>query len=129
MTVCAVQPRRNAVPRHSSVEGFQVYAHAEIAACTPWQSGVCFLPECGRQFVPRRDWQMYCCTACERAGTSEMRTWGHRLAFSSLVYRAGKYEKADAGVQGLSRAARRHVSYVQSEWIRDRSARAGRVSQ
>jgi hypothetical protein len=106
------------------VESFQSYAHAEISVCAPWQAGVCFHPECGQHFQPRRDWQMYCCTACERAGMSELRTWGHRLAFSSLVHRVGKYEKKHDGVRALTAAARRHVSYVQSEWVRDRAARA-----
>lgn len=114
----------NAVPRHHAPEDFRTFAALELAATAPWKAGVCFLPQCSRQFEPSRDWQIYCCTACERAGTAELRKWGHRMALSALIWRMGKYERNDAGLRDLTRAARRHVTYVQSAWLADRQARA-----
>lgn len=113
----------NAVPRHLVPEDFKTFAHCELAAFSPWREGVCFLPECGRAFEPRRAWQIYCCAACERAGTAEMRRWGHRFALPLLVWRMGKYERHDEGLRDLARAARRHVGAVQSAWMADRQAR------
>lgn len=110
--------------RHFVPEDLRSFAHAELAVATPWERGVCFRPECGRVFQPRRDWQIYCCTACERAGVAELRKWGHRLALSALVWRMGKYEVADDGVRALTRAARNHVTHVQTAWLSDRRARA-----
>lgn len=118
--------KRNAVSRHVGPEDFRTYAHQELVTHTPWQWGVCFLPECGATFTPRRDWQMYCCTACERAGTNEFRRWGHKMALSSLVHRLGKYETKNEGVRNLTRAARRHVTAVQSAWLDERRTRAAR---
>jgi hypothetical protein len=117
----------NAVARHSEPEKFQVYAAPELMAAPPWQEGICFLPECSRPFVPSRDWQMYCCTACERKGMSEMRKWGHRMALPLLVWRMGKYEKKHTGIRDLTRAARRHVTHVQSAWLEDRNRRSVRA--
>ncbi|MCG7625558.1 hypothetical protein [Epibacterium sp. Ofav1-8] len=114
----------NGVPRHLKVEDLRSFATVELAVATPWQAGVCFLPECGRRFQPARDWQMYCCTECERAGTAEMRKWGHRMALSALTWRMGKYEKHDTAIRDLTRAARRHVTHVQSAWLSDRQSRA-----
>ena len=82
----------NAVARHFVPDDFRTFAQSELSVSAPWERGVCFLPECGRVFAPRRDWQIYCCSACERAGVAELRRWGHRLALSSLVWRIGKYE-------------------------------------
>jgi len=113
----------NAVARHQIPEDFRTFAHAELVECTPWDEGVCFRPECGRVFEPARSWQIYCCTECERAGTAELRKWGHRMALSLLIWRMGKYEKNDQGVRDLTRAARRHVTHVQSAWLADRQAR------
>lgn len=114
----------NAVARHSEPEDFRSFAHQELAASSPWQGGICFNPSCGAAFEPRRSWQIYCCTACERAGTAELRKWGHRMALSALIWRMGKYEQHDAGIRDLTRAARRHVTHVQSAWLADRQARA-----
>lgn len=114
----------NAVARHSEPEDFRSFAHQELAAFSPWQGGICFNPSCGAAFTPRRSWQIYCCTACERAGTAELRKWGHRMALSALIWRMGKYEQHDAGIRDLTRAARRHVTHVQSAWLADRQARA-----
>lgn len=113
-----------AVPRHFVPERFSTYAQPQLATCPPWVSGVCFNPGCGRGFQPSRDWQIYCCPACERVGTAELRAWGHRMALPLLVWRSGKYERADAGLRDLSRAARRYVGHVQSAWVADRAARA-----
>lgn len=114
----------NAVARHTQPEDFRTFAHRELDQSTPWRCGICFRPECGAEFTPARSWQIYCSTACERAGTAELRKWGHRMAFSALIYRMGKYERADAGVIDLTRAARRHVGYVQSAWLSDRNIRS-----
>lgn len=122
----AAQKVAHGVARHNLPESFRVFADRELQRATPWRRGVCFLPECGRAFEPSRDWQMYCCHACERAGVAELRRWGHRLAFSELVHRLGKYETRDAGLRDLSRAARRHISHVQTLWIQDRRDRAER---
>lgn len=114
----------NAVARHIETEDFRSFAHQELAVSSPWQVGICFNPSCGAAFEPRRKWQIYCCTACERAGTAELRKWGHRMALSALIWRMGKYEQHDAGIRDLTRAARRHVTHVQSAWLADRQARA-----
>jgi len=95
----------------------------------PWQAGICFLPECGRRFEATRRWQIYCCKECERAGTAELRKWGHRLALSALTWRMGKYEQEDQSICNLTRAARRHVTHVQSAWLADRKARAAEGGQ
>ncbi|WP_306131019.1 hypothetical protein [Roseovarius sp. MMSF_3350] len=114
----------NAVARDLTPEDFRTYAHPEIERSPYWERGVCFLPECSRRFEPSRDWQMYCCTECERAGTAELRKWGHRMALSALVWRMGKYEAENEALRDLARAARRHVTHVQSAWFEDRKARA-----
>lgn len=111
------------MPRHIAPEDFRTFAYAELAERTPWVHGICFRPECSREFAPRRDWQVYCCTECERAGTAELRKWGHRMALSALVWRICKYERQDAGLRDLARGARRHVGQVQSAWLSDRRAR------
>ncbi len=119
----------NAVPRHSEPEDFRSFAHRELAASGPWQDGICFNPSCGAAFQLRRSWQIYCCTACERVGTAELRKWGHRMALSALIWRMGKYEQHDASIRDLTRAARRHVMHVQSAWLADRQARAAERGQ
>ncbi|WP_197919328.1 hypothetical protein [Thiosulfatihalobacter marinus] len=123
MTLEHLKPA-NAVARHSEPEDFRSFAHQELAVSSPWQGGVCFNPSCGAVFQPRRAWQIYCSTACERVGTAELRKWGHRMALSALVWRMGKYNQHDAGIRDLTRAARRHVTHVQSAWLADRQARA-----
>lgn len=114
----------NGVARQALPERFRDYAHAQLQASPPWVPGVCFNPDCGRAFRPARSWQMYCCTACERAGTAEMRAWGHRCALPLLCWRMGKYERDDEALRDLSRAARRYVGQVQSDWLAHRQARA-----
>lgn len=117
------------VARHFEPEDFRTFAHPELSASSPWDHGICFNPSCGTAFKPRRSWQIYCCTACERAGTAELRKWGHRMALSALIWRMGKYEQHDAGIRDLTRAARRHVTHVQSAWLADRQARAAERGQ
>lgn len=119
----------NAVARRNEPEDFRSFAHTELAESAPWRSGICFNPSCGAVFEPRRSWQIYCCTQCERAGTAELRKWGHRMALSALIWRMGKYEQHDAGIRDLTRAARRHVTHVQSAWLLDRQARAAERGQ
>jgi hypothetical protein len=116
-------PDANAVAPHVVPEDFRKFAHSELMESTPWVSGICFLPECSRPFTPSRSWQIYCCDDCAGKGKAELRTWGHRLALSSLIWRMGKYEQHDAGVRDLTRAARRHVTQVQSAWLSDRQVR------
>ncbi|NBE05950.1 hypothetical protein [Paragemmobacter ruber] len=104
-------------------EPFKVYAAREIEAAPFWDRGVCFNAGCGRRFEPRRDWQMFCCEACERAFVAEARLWGHRMAPALLVHRMGKWEREDAARRDLVRAARRFVTQAQSGWVQVRAAR------
>lgn len=112
----------NGVARRSDVELFTSYAHPELQEAPPWTRGVCFNPGCRSTFEPSRDWQMYCCTACERAGNAEFRCWGHRMAFPMLVWRMGKYERDDAAVIARTRSARRFVTRLQSQWLAERES-------
>lgn len=116
-------PSSNGVTRQFVPEDFRTVAHSELLNCPPWEEGVCFLPECSQRFDPSRPWQIYCCPACERRATNEMRKWGHRLAMAALVWRMGKYNRDDQGVMDLTRAARRHFTHVQSAWLADRNGR------
>lgn len=117
----------HAVARHMGLENFQTYAFGEIQDAPYWQPGICFNPACGKAFEPRRDWQMYCCKACERAGVAEMRRWGHRLALPSLVHRIGKNGKHPERIQNRTRAAQRYINQVQSAWLEERTTRAGGI--
>ena len=119
-------PSSNATAGHFVPEDFRTMAHAELDVSTPWNAGVCFLPECGRVFTPRRKWQIYCCPSCEKAGNAEMRKWGKRMAMSALVWRMFKYDQVGTDTQALGRVARRHVTHVQSAWLADRQARAAK---
>jgi hypothetical protein len=117
----------DAVSRHFvpvTVEPFAVACEPEISAAPYWIGGECFNPRCRRAFKPAREWQIYCCTACERAGTAEFRRWGHRMAPALLVHRLGKYETDDEAVRARTRAARRYVTQLQSAWLREREGRA-----
>lgn len=114
----------NAVARHKQAERFVDYAFAELDAAPLAAPGVCFHPECSAAFEPSRAWQVYCSTACERAGAAELRKWGHRLALAALAWRVGKYEQNDEPVKARTRAARRFITQVQSEWVEDRARRA-----
>lgn len=110
-------------------ETFQAFAFAELAAAPMHRAGTCFNPDCGRAFDPARSWQLYCCDACKRAGTAELRTWGHRMALALLVWRMGKYEVSDPAIRARTAAARRYLSQVQSAWLADRAARAALAAQ
>lgn len=115
----------NAVSRQDPPEKFQSFAFAELQACPPWQPGVCFRPDCSASFTPRRDWQIYCCTNCERRAVSEFRAWGHRMALPLLVWRIGKYAPTGTPEADLTRAARSYIARMQSAWLADRRARQG----
>lgn len=113
------------VARHILPERFGIYAVAELAAAPLHIAGLCFNPGCGARFDPSRVWQMYCCPACERASTAEMRAWGHRMALPLLAWRMGKYEVRDEAIRARTQAARRYISHAQSLRLADRAARAG----
>ncbi len=115
----------NAVAGHSQVERFAVYAQPELAACPYWRPGICFQPECGKPFEPARDWQMFCCKACENAARNEYRNWGLKFALPMLLHRQDKYQTDDQLILARTRAARRYATHLQSEWLADRQKRAG----
>lgn len=119
----------NGVAPHIIPEAFQDFAFGELAEAPLHQPGICFNPDCSRDFTPARDWQMYCCLACKQAGTAELRAWGHRMALALLAWRMGKYEARDKAVRARTAAARRYLSQVQSAWLADRQARAARARQ
>ena len=128
MTItCASSHPAHAMAVHPEPERFLDYAHGELLQAPPWQHGVCFNPACACLFAPTRDWQMYCGAACQAIGTAEMRKWGHKMARPLLVWRMGKYNRADAGVIEVTKTARRYVSQVQSAWLADRAIRGQRV--
>lgn len=126
MTHTRAAPRlANALPRHVAPEAFRDFAGDDLTAAPPWQPGVCFNAGCGAAFTPARDWQVYCCKACERAGVAEMRRWGHRAALALLVWRLGKY--APPGPQRTAaRSARRYLTQLQSAWLAERAALAAK---
>lgn len=114
----------NGVARHPEPEPFTTYAARELLDAPVWLPGRCFNPGCGRAFRPAREWQIYCCHECERAGTTELRKWGHKTSLPLLTWRLGKYERDDEAIRARTRAARRFVSHVQSAWVDDRARRA-----
>jgi hypothetical protein len=116
---------QNGVARHFVPEPFRTYTQRELTAAPPWVAGLCFNAGCGREFVPAREWQMFCCKDCERDSVAELRIWGHRMALPLLVWRMGKYEAQDEAVRDRTRAARRYVAHAQSAWLADRQQRAG----
>lgn len=115
-------PTANGVTRQTEPEKFQVYGERELTASPMHTYGVCFNPDCSRPFNPTREWSMYCCTACERKGTNEMRKWGHKMALAMLGWRMTKYSK-DKAEQDLCRCSRRYVTLVKSAWLKDRKDR------
>jgi hypothetical protein len=112
------------VARHFVPDAFGVYAAQELLAAPVHRAGVCFNPSCGCAFTPARVWQMYCCANCERDSVAELRRWGHRMALPLLVWRLGKYERADQAVRARTNAARRYISSAQTLWLDERRARA-----
>lgn len=119
MTLAATRSA-NAAPRH--FEDFKTYAHNELAQAGLITPGRCFNPACGCSFEPRRSWQNYCSVACERAGSSEFRRWGHRVAMPLLVQRLTKYAPGDGADGELCRAARRFITRAQTDWVNEREA-------
>jgi len=113
----------NAPSVHLEPERFQTFAAAQLEAATPWQPGICFNPSCSAPFVLEREWQIYCCPACAKQADAEMRKWGHKAAVSLLTWRQFKYASKGSVEADLSRAARRHVTQVQSAWLADRQRR------
>jgi hypothetical protein len=83
----------------------------------------CLAAGCGTIWERSRAWQVFCCTACERATVAEFRRWGHRMAPALLVWRVGKYERHDNLIQQRTRAARRFISACQSAWVAERGAK------
>lgn len=104
------------------IEPFAEYAHRELAAAPLIAPGVCFQPECGRSFEPSMPWQIYCSRGCADASKREMRSYGHKAAMPLLVHRIGKYS-TDGAVRDRTRAARRYLTRLQSEWLKDREGR------
>lgn len=114
----------NAPAAHFDLEPFHVVAHRELEASPLIAPGVCLNPVCSRHFAPTRSWQRYCCDTCRKMDDTEMRRIGHRAAPALLAWRMGKYETEDEALRALSRAGRNYISNLQSEWFRDRMARA-----
>ncbi len=124
-----ITPRKEVVAGHFAPEPFKNYAWAELEQFRPWIDGVCFNPACSEVFDKNRDWQVYCCTACETAGTNEARKWGHKMAMPLLIHRMGKYAADGTAQKALTTAARRYVTRVQSEWLADRGRRIEGVNK
>ena len=113
----------NAVAPHISLEPFRVFAHEELAAQPFVSKGVCLNPICSKAFVPRREWQVYCCDACRAAGKAEFRNVGYQVAPALLAQRIGKYRRDDAAMVALSNAGRRYIGQLGSVWLADRRRR------
>lgn len=114
-------------PRRIQIENFSSFAFKQLEAAPPWVRGRCFNPGCSQDFVPQREWQIYCGKQCERVGSAEMRSWGHRMAMPLLIHRAGKYEQNNGDIRDLNRAARRYLTYAQSAWLEDRMSRKAKA--
>ena len=52
-----------------------------------------------------------------------MRKWSHKAAISLLTWRQFKYAAKGSAEADLARAARRHVTQVQSAWLAERLRR------
>ncbi|MGR3452896.1 hypothetical protein [Pseudooceanicola sp.] len=114
----------NAPAVHIELEPFHVIAAPQLAESPLAESGICMNPCCSRPFPPTRPWQVYCCEGCRRAGEAEFRAIGHRAAPALLAWRLGKYERADEALRDLSRAGRRYLGTLASEWVADRARRS-----
>ncbi len=114
----------NAPAGHFDLEAFRSVAHREIEACPLVPVGVCMTPSCSRHFVPRRAWQTYCSDGCRRVDEAEMRRIGQRAAPALLAWRLGKYETRDPALRDLSRAGRRYIGALQTEWLASRRLRS-----
>ncbi len=108
------------------IEKFSLAADAQLIAAPYYEHGICFRPECSARFDPSRDWQIYCCRACELASVNEFRMVGHRAALPLLIHRIGKYEKVDEAVKDRTRMSRNWISRLQSAWREDRLERRER---
>jgi hypothetical protein len=114
----------NAPAAHFDLEAFRSVAHRELGACPIVPAGVCMNPMCSKHFAPSRPWQTYCCDACRKLDEAEMRRVGQRAAPALLAWRLGKYEASDEALRDLSRAGRRYIGALQSEWLASRRARS-----
>lgn len=113
------------------IEPFAEYAWRELLACPMGEPGHCAHPDCQRPFAAARDWQRYCSASCRAADERETRRIGHKAAPALLAWRMGKYTETGApdaaARRALSAAARRYLGRLQSDWLRDREARAERA--
>lgn len=121
MTVQAIV-KQSPVARDGFPEKFQDAAYAELQDCPMHVHGECFLPECSSKFNPTRESQIYCCHACERKGTSEVRKWAHRAGMAMLAWGMARHPKGDAEKARTS-AAMKHLARVQRAWIVNRKDR------
>lgn len=112
----------NALPVRFSPEPFSAYAWQQLAAHPLFVPGVCARPACSRNFEPGRNWAVYCSNACRAADDQELRRIGHKAAPALLAWRMGKYEPetGDGDLRALSRAGRRYVSGLASDWFNSR---------
>lgn len=117
----------NAPAVHFELEPFGVVADLQLAASPLAEPGICMNPCCSRPFAPTRPWQIYCSDRCRRAGEAEFRMVGQRAAPALLAWRVGKYEREDEALRDLSRAGRRYLGALASEWVADRARRQGAV--
>lgn len=97
-------------------EPFAGYAAEELAAAAPWAWGICFNAACGARFTPTRSWSRFCCAGCRRAFEAECRAWGARAAPGLLTHALLKRAKPASDQAATCRAARRHVTRIQSDW-------------
>lgn len=114
----------NAPRVHLSLEPFEELAFNELAAAPLWEPGRCFNPGCARRFNPSRSWQRYCGQECAKVGERELTRVGLRAALPLLAWRLHKYAAPGTPEGDLGKAARRHITRLQSEWVADRRARA-----
>ncbi|MBT9383310.1 hypothetical protein KM176_05515 [Pseudooceanicola sp. CBS1P-1] len=114
----------NAPAVHFDLEPFRAFATRELGQTLLSPAGVCMNPACSCPFVPCRPWQAYCSDTCRKADEAEMRRVGQRAAPALLAWRLGKYEIRDEALRDLSRAGRRYIGQLQTEWLTSRQNRA-----
>jgi hypothetical protein len=112
----------NALAVHFCPEPFNAYAWPQLAAHPLFVPGICARPSCSREFVPGRDWAVYCSPSCRAADTQEFRRIGLKAAPALLAWRMGKYERATGNrdLRALSCAGRSYVSGLASGWFKSR---------
>lgn len=110
----------NARGLHLSLEPFSEYAFRELRDQPLHAPGICALPYCSKPFVPARDWQAYCCSACRDRDRRDLRAFGEKIAPAQLAYRLGKYQATGTSLQALSRAGRRYTGMATTVLIQAR---------